>query len=126
MIDLTRPELVATSNASERSLLLGNFIWKIENDEQCSHGVTEQMLSLSHCNNNEYICDNGLCIDLEKRCDGVMDCLDSSDEFRCRMVDVDQSYSKFMAPIILSNSNFKESFEKVKVYMSIEILSLKL
>ena len=35
------------------------------------------------CKVNEYRCDNGECIPLDKKCDGFSHCLDNSDEKNC-------------------------------------------
>lgn len=36
------------------------------------------------CSNGQFRCDDGLCINMHKRCDGTRDCNDFSDEKGCR------------------------------------------
>lgn len=35
------------------------------------------------CNEDEFQCKNGLCIDANDRCNGIKDCYDGSDELKC-------------------------------------------
>ncbi len=37
------------------------------------------------CNDHQFRCDNGQCIEISKRCDAVFNCVDFTDEFKCGM-----------------------------------------
>ena len=56
------------------------------------------MLSLTSCSSHQFTCNDGLCIDLERRCDGKTDCKDFTDEMDCRVIEFDSSYNKFLSP----------------------------
>ena len=61
---------------------IGNQVWKISGGS-CANGMTELNLLLHSCNTSEFGCDDGMCVDMDKRCNGDNDCLDSSDEKNC-------------------------------------------
>ena len=42
------------------------------------------ILTLSDCHPVKYTCNNGLCIDLSRKCDGLIDCDDGTDELCIR------------------------------------------
>ena len=57
----------ATSSASFSSLAIGTFVWNITNDTRCSSQDSSMPLSLSGCYEDQFSCNNGHCIDIEKR-----------------------------------------------------------
>ena len=59
------------------------------------------MVSNVQCNNNEFTCNDGLCLDLNKRCDNKLDCQDKSDETNCVRITIDRAnYQKVIPPIL--------------------------
>ena len=42
----------------------------------------ELKTSILQCNTKQFTCDNQ-CLDLHRKCDGIRDCMDSSDEANC-------------------------------------------
>ena len=69
----------------------GKHVWKL-NENFSVH------ISIDSCNNKEYNCDDGSCVDIEKRCNGKFDCADSSDEARCTTIFHPTSYDKSIPP----------------------------
>ena len=80
-------------------LPVGKKRWKIPNSS-CNDGLDEErILLLSSCKVGEFSCDNGECIDIVERCDGVPECGDFSDEKNCRLVNIDpEKYLKGKTP----------------------------
>ena len=63
------------------------------------------MLKLTGCAEDEFTCDDGQCIKMERRCDQVTgdrkgrNCRDKSDENGCQLVDFGKNYNKNIPPI---------------------------
>ena len=57
------------------------------------------ILTLSDCHPNKFTCDSGHCIELEKKCDGIVDCEDSSDELNCEFLLVKEDYTASKLPL---------------------------
>ena len=67
MVDMSNQNVKAVSQASIRSLAIGNFMWDFTNDFKCGQGNYSTILSFTSCNNQEFTCDDGFCIDIDKR-----------------------------------------------------------
>ena len=97
MRSVINPIVSAISNAPFHTLNLGEHRWMVTNDDKCQRGKAPLTLSLSSCNmsvthpnyllrdqdkykniftnfTEEFICHNGHCIDIVKRCNGHHDC----------------------------------------------------
>ena len=90
----------ATSKATRESALLGTHDWIIFNETRTCSGEFElhTRLSFSSCNSTEFSCDNGICVDMNDRCNGKVNCLDESDEIDCNIIVAKSSYNKDMNP----------------------------
>ena len=77
------------------------------------------MLSLSACKDSEFTCGDGLCIDIDGRCNGVINCKDKTDEMECRVVQIDSGYNKLLTPPP------GEGNEKVPVMIDMTIISFR-
>ena len=90
---VTDPDISAVSTASFRDLALGNHEWRIKNDIKCQEGTFITTLSLTACKDDEYTCNDGLCLPIDLRCNGKPECKDRSDELECTIIIEDDSYN---------------------------------
>ena len=76
----------ATSKSSEISMLIGTHTIDFEQmGDDCSKTLETKIkqIKFTTCKDGEFTCNDGLCIDMEQRCDQVSNCLDESDENDC-------------------------------------------
>ena len=90
----------ASSSATKGSGLLGSSEWTFHNDSrECSSTASYQLtLTLTGCLGEEFTCTNGDCVPMETRCDGKVDCEDTSDEEDCTLAVLLPSYNREMNP----------------------------
>ena len=70
------------------------------------------------CMQNEFTCNNGFCLGLERRCDNVFDCSDESDEDNCELLEIDKkNYKKTFPPFLGSHKT------EVRVELKISAIS---
>ena len=69
-------------------------------ESSCNKGLNEERrLLLTSCKIGQFSCDDGQCIDIVNRCDGVAHCNDLSDEKSCQLVKIDpEKYLKGKTP----------------------------
>ena len=60
----------------------------------------EITLSLTTCKEEEFTCNEGLCVSLLNRCGGEPNCNDASDEVECRFIEKSNSYQHLSPPPI--------------------------
>ena len=108
---------------SDSTYPMGKKKWMIYND-RCNNlvDVEYKYLTFSPCRDNEFTCESGNCIPMEKRCDQKEDCEDVSDEKNCFKVYVDpNNYLKDKPPPALNG--FAKCWVKVQVDL-LQILQL--
>ena len=86
------------------SLLLGRTHWLVETDTPaCNNGEPYgATLKLSGCGEEEFTCSDGQCININRRCDQIVHCRDRSDEKDCRLIVLEEGYSKNIIPFTVA------------------------
>ena len=118
---LPQPNTVAKSKAKFTSLLMGRHTWQVSNDDKCQAGVVELSVKLNTCVEGQFTCGDGVCIDIEQRCDRAKHCQDWSDELGCDTVQIPPGYLKEFVPIELEKNS---TIIKVKTVVSIAIIDV--
>ena len=76
-----------------------------QNSENVTYGIcglqngASHVLTLSDCHPKKFTCDSGHCIELDKKCDSVIDCSDGSDELNCEFLLVKEDYTADKLPL---------------------------
>ena len=92
-------DVLAFAEASEDDLLFGTTTWVVENDRACFPVLRQKVnRSLNSCSNNQFNCNDGACIELDRRCNGIDVCKDASDEFNCFTLIATQNYNSGIGP----------------------------
>ena len=96
----------ATGMAAEDSPLIG--VHEIDfsgvPDDKCGV-LRKRMIKFTTCKSGEFTCNDGQCISIEQRCDQTSNCNDRSDEESCKMLDIEENYSKKIAPFLYDSKN---------------------
>ncbi|KAG7175378.1 Glutamate-gated chloride channel-like 5 [Homarus americanus] len=97
--DIKKSTLVASLKlTSTNSYPIGRNTWSLNSSVCTMSSGTELELSLSACDDNEFTCANGDCIPKERRCDLNYDCSDFTDERKCNLVLMPESYQAERPP----------------------------
>ena len=92
------PDIMGVSYSEVSSLVIGKHKWEVQGDYACSSQQQQLELALSSCTEKEFMCSDGVCIDILTRCDNINHCKDKSDEADCARVKLSQTYQKFIVP----------------------------
>lgn len=76
---------------------IGRHDWVLIDDDESPLSIP---LSLSRCSDREFPCSDGSCIDLDKLCNRVTECLDRSDEIGCATALLPSDYLEDILPAI--------------------------
>lgn len=78
---------------------------------------------MTGCSDGQFTCHDGQCVRMEESCDQVVQCRDKSDEKDCRLIHLEESYKKNVAPITTVSAT---NFTVVPTPVSISITLLKI
>lgn len=104
--------------ATHKSLSLGTFDVNFDGDT-CTKGKEDKMvkITITHCEDDQFTCFSGDCVSIERRCNRIVDCPDSSDEKGCAILRIDKStYIKEYPPIQVD-----KNYQAIKVPVNISI-----
>ena len=111
-----------TIYATGDSLALGRHTVLIEEDP-CTKGKADKtmVITLTHCDDDEYTCDDGNCVSMDVRCNRISDCPDASDESNCMILITGEGYIADYEPVTVD-----ENYEivKVPINVSTDILTI--
>ena len=121
---LNNPGAYAVSKAHLKTFLLGKHKWTFYGDN-CFEDGSEHIVGFSTCLpgsadgvGSEFSCNDGLCIPMERRCDGIYNCPDYSDERNCNKVKYGDEYAKDIIPFKVDN---EINIIKTKINVSISL-----
>ena len=119
-IKVTRAETVSNYG----TFLLGRRSLRIEEDKNCEPTKTNFTLDVifSTCMDDEFTCDDGICIEMTKHCDNINNCPnDISDEVECKLLIIPSTYKKAYAPIKMKG---RDTVIKVNVTVSMDVSNI--
>ena len=103
----------------------GLYEWSVRDTGVCEEGVIKRAtLHLSSCTKDQFGCGHGMCIDMDKRCDNTNDCLDSSDERNCSLLEKPAWYLPNVAPPFLNKERRNKIWIKVSLLNILDINAL--
>ena len=108
-LEMSLYNTTALSDEIDGRFMLGKQNWTVEGDsKKCHFGKPYEIeLKLTGCKDGEFTCDDGQCINMERRCDQVTgkepDCRDKSDEKGCKLIVFEGNYNKITPPIESDN-----------------------
>ena len=112
---------VTLSTGHKMNYPVGRLAWNML-DDNCEMDETGH-LSLSKCEfGEEYTCNSGHCIGIQKRCNGVKDCKDNSDEEDCHLIEIPNTYKKLAFPKRRQGSNTSVTLKTRVLIESINLI----
>ena len=97
LIDLKNQTVI---KLKDKQYPIGRFDWFVGQNN------TVIKLSFDSCNDTQFNCGDGLCIDKIRKCDQVKDCSDNSDEEDCLYIILPEDYNKDFPPLVNHNNEY--------------------
>ena len=123
-IDRKMENDVATSNSRVDSLFIGVNAVNFENSsDPCikDQAIKVINIKLTTCiGDDQFTCNNGLCIPMNERCDQNINCDDESDEIDCKMLEMNKNYNRRIPPFTFDYEKNKK--KPIEVAVSITII----
>lgn len=91
-INASHNETIAQMNPSRYNYPLGRQRWQLRSPVCGQEAGQVRQLLLTRCQDEQFTCDDGTCVDLNQRCDKKHDCIDFSDEMGCEIVRLPPEY----------------------------------
>ena len=113
----------AMTRARHNTFALGKHNWTISGDKyDCSKGQSNYTIEmkLTGCEEGEFTCDDGQCVNMTERCNQLPDCRDRSDETSCQILYLESGYNMRVPPISISalkKKSVKPVFVKISVLL---------
>ena len=106
-----KEKTLGTADTGFDSLMLGRTSWMIESDSPTCNNRQPYTatLKLSGCGEEEFTYSDGQCINIARRCDQIVHCRDKSDEKDCRLIVLEEGYSKNIIPFTVASVCIKPS-----------------
>lgn len=95
---------------------IGRHTWRMKGDV-CLETSVDLMLTV--CNEKEFTCSDGSCVDINKRCNSEIDCVDRSDELDCLPLLLPPQYSNIIPPPRIMDK------KPLKIAFFLDIYSIK-
>ena len=80
-----------------------------------------KLITISSCNDFEFTCGDGQCVQMDLRCNGKTECRDGSDEHSCKMLVPSLGYNKYLIPPPQTNETFTYVDVKVRIIETVFI-----
>ena len=80
-----------------------------------------KLITISSCNDFEFTCGDGQCVQMDLRCNGKTECRDGSDEQSCKMLVPSIGYNKYLIPPPQTNETFTYVDVKVRIIETVFI-----
>ena len=122
-VDRKDENVVAISDSGLDQFFLGmNAVKFNSSSDLCVQGKSTKKIEikLTAClMGDQFTCDNGQCISMDKRCDQTINCVDGSDESNCKMLKMNNNYNSRIPPFIFDSKNDRTIPTEVSITMTV-------